>query len=65
MWLPCAHFLLGTWPTTQACALPGNRTGNPLVCREALNPLGHTSQGGNHLFLISKTVGWCLFGNHI
>ena len=23
---------LGTWPTTQACALSGNRTGDPLVC---------------------------------
>ena len=27
MWPP-----LGTWPTTQACALTGNWTGNPLVC---------------------------------
>ena len=23
---------LGTWPSTQACALTGNRTGNPLIC---------------------------------
>ena len=30
---------LGTWPATQACALTGNRTGNPLVCR-----LSHTSR---------------------
>ena len=37
--------LLGTWPTTQACALTGNRTGNPLVCRPALNLLRHTNQG--------------------
>ena len=37
--------LLGTWPTTQACALPGNRASNPLVHRSALNPLSHTSQG--------------------
>ena len=36
---------LGTWPTTQACALTGNRTGNPLVWRPVLNPLSHTSQG--------------------
>ena len=34
----------GTWPATQACALIGNWTGNPLVCRLALNPLSHTSQ---------------------
>ena len=37
--------LLGTWPTTQACALTGNRTSYPLVCSLALNPLSHTSQG--------------------
>ena len=45
MWLPLMHPLLGTWPRTQACALTGNRTGNPLVPRLALNPLSHTSQG--------------------
>ena len=39
--------LLGIWSATQACALTGNRTGNPLVCRPALNPLSHTSQGQN------------------
>ena len=32
------------WPETQACALTGNRTGDPLVHRPALNPLNHTSQ---------------------
>ena len=32
-------------PTTQARALTGNQTSNPLVHRPALNPLGHTSQG--------------------
>ena len=26
VWLPLTHPLLGTWPTTQACALPGNGT---------------------------------------
>ena len=31
VWLPLMHLLLGTWPTTQACALTGNRTGDPLV----------------------------------
>ena len=36
---------LGTWPLTQACALTGNQTGNPLVHRLALSPLSHTSQG--------------------
>ena len=28
VWLPLVHPLLGTWPATQACALPGNRTGD-------------------------------------
>ena len=44
-WLPLVLLLLGTWPITQAHALTGNRTGDPLVCRPTLNPLGHTSQG--------------------
>ena len=45
VWLPLAHPLLGTWPATQACALTGNRTGDPTVCRPVLNPLSHISQG--------------------
>ena len=45
MWLPLTHPLLRTWPATQACALTGNRTGDSSLCRVALNPLSHTSQG--------------------
>ena len=45
VWLSLTYPLLGTWPTTQAHALTGNRTGNPLVHRLVLNPLSHTSQG--------------------
>ena len=45
VWLPLTRPLLGTWPATQACALTGNGTGNPLVLRLALKPLSHTSQG--------------------
>ena len=45
MWLPLTCPLLGAWPATQACALTGNQTNDPLVHRPALNPLGHTSQG--------------------
>ena len=45
VWLPLTRPLLGTWPATQACALMGNRIGDPLVHRLALNPLSHTSQG--------------------
>ena len=36
---------LETWPATQACALTGNQTSDPLVCRLALSPLSHTSEG--------------------
>ena len=31
VWLPLMHLLQGTWPTTQACVLTGNQTGDPLV----------------------------------
>ena len=42
MWLPFTRPPVGTWPTTQACALTGNRTHDPLVRRLVLNPLSHT-----------------------
>ena len=35
----------GDLAATQACALTGNQTGDPLVHRSALNPLSCTSQG--------------------
>ena len=37
MWFPLLCPLLGTWPETQACALTGNWTSDPLVCRLVLN----------------------------
>ena len=40
----------GAWPTTQACALTGNRTDNALVRRPALNPLSYSSQGNTLYF---------------
>ena len=43
MWLPLMRPLMGAWPATQVCVLTGNPTGNPLICRPALNPLSHTS----------------------
>ena len=46
VWLPLTCPLLGTWPATQACALTGNLTSDPLVRRPGLNPLWYTSQGG-------------------
>ena len=36
--LPLACPQPGTWPTTQACVLAGNRTGELLVCRTELCP---------------------------
>ena len=36
---------LGTQPTTQASALTGNQTSDPLLDRPVLNPLSYTSQG--------------------
>ena len=57
MWLPLVHPQLGPWPATQACALTGNGTGNPLVRRRALNPLSHTSQGCL-FFLKNKLLSW-------
>ena len=45
VWLPLAHPLLGTWPASQACALTGNQTGDPLFHRSMLNPLSYTRQG--------------------
>ena len=39
--------LMRTWPITQAHALTGNRTGNPVVCRPVLHPLSNTSQGNS------------------
>ena len=44
VWLPLAHIQLGTWPKTQAGAVTGNHTGDPLVHGPALNPLSHTNQ---------------------
>ena len=50
VWLPLTCPLLGIWPATQACALTGNQSGDPLIHRRALNPLRHTYQGPIILF---------------
>ena len=55
--LSFAHPQLGTWPTTQACALTRNQTSDLLVHRPALNPLSHTSQG--NLWHFNYGVPWC------
>ena len=38
-------------PATQACALTGSQTSDPLVRRQAFSPLRHTSQGQSNQFL--------------
>ena len=58
MWLPLMHPPLGTGPTTQACAQAGNRTGDSLVHRLALNPLNHPSQG--ELYTLNVWIVWCV-----
>ena len=45
VWLLLLCPLLGTWPTTQACAPTGNGTRDPLVHRPALDPLSRPSWG--------------------
>ena len=60
--LPLARPLMGTWPATQACALTGNQTSDPLVHKLVLNPLSNTSQGWIfriwYLKIQSKQVGY-------
>ena len=50
---------MGTWPITKACALPGNRTGDPLVHRPAFH-LTEPHQPG-YVFLFVCVVGWVFF----
>ena len=56
VWLPLMLPQVGTWPTTQACALTGNRMGDVSFHRPAPNPLSHTSWGVFFIFL--DTVGY-------
>ena len=69
VWLPLVRPSPGTWPATQACALTGNRTGEPLVRRPALNPLSYTSQGmfidlrerekgGGEILMSKRNIDW-------
>ena len=55
VWFPLTHPLLGTRPATQACALTGNRTCDPLVHRSVPNPLSHTSQGPLYKTILKNT----------
>ena len=57
MWLPLAHFQLGTWPATQARAPTGNWTSHLLVCKPVPHPLSHTSQGYTLFFNLTINAG--------
>ena len=66
VWLPLPHPWLGTRPATQARALTGTRTGDPLLRRSALNPLSHTSRGCySILYIAFLNFSWCIFSNHL
>ena len=53
-WLPLTHPLLGTWPTTQACALTGNRTSDPLGPTQSTEP----HQPGHDLKVFREELIW-------
>ena len=59
--LPLTCLQLETWPTTQACALSGNGTGNLSVLRPALNPLSHTSQNWYLLLIYMRNSTLILY----
>ena len=61
VWLPLAHPLVKAWLATQACALTGNQTGDPLLSSPVLSPLSHTSQGLWVDFLSLNIKYWITF----
>ena len=50
-WFPLMHPLLGTWPTTQACAPTGDQISDPLVHRPPTRST-ELHQPGQNIFLI-------------
>ena len=60
-----SHALLqGIWPVTQARALAGNQTCDPLVCRPELNALSHNSQGPSYPILSIQLSTFTLLCSH-
>ena len=58
--ISCLSYIpwLGNKPTTQACALTKNRTGNLSLCRTIPNQLSHVSQSGIiHLLILDTMIG--------
>ena len=56
VWLPLTRPLLETWPATQACALTGNRTGNPLVHRPVQKEAKSPPSSSPVLLIVLKKV---------
>ena len=54
VWLPSARSILGTWPESQACALTGNQTNDPMLRRPALKPLSHTVHGPEAILMMTE-----------
>ena len=61
MWLPLAHPVLGACPVTQARALTGSQTCDPLVHRPALHPLSHSRQGAGWFLELVAAVCLALY----
>ena len=53
-WLTFVCAPTGDWTATQACALTGNRTYDPSVCRTTPNQLSHTDQS-SVIFRITRS----------
>ena len=56
VWLLLRTCTQGAWPATQACALTGNQTSDPLVHRPLVNSLSHTSQDSYWLLLCHRPL---------
>ena len=57
--VPLVHPHPGTGPTTQACALTGNRTGDLPLCGKMPNQLSPTAQGTKWLFYFCHCLVIC------
>ena len=57
VWLPLSCPPPRTWHATQACALTGDHTTDPLLHRLELNPLRHSRQGWSPYSLMSYVQG--------
>ena len=59
--LPLARPQVGTWLAIHTCALTGNQSSDPSVCRPAPHPLSHTSQGWPWFSTLSLSLFFFFF----